>query len=190
MSRQEVFDAFTAEFKSLQSEHRWPAFAGIAKRLVDIDGPVHIVETGCARQEGNWQGDGQSTVMWGWLAERLGGSVATIDISRQNLDVAKRLVPSANAICSDSITALRSLPHAEQIDLLYLDSYDVTHDYRAPLHHMGELAAIYDRLKSGCLIAVDDAMKDYGKDLYVKIFFADNGIKPIINGYTKVWEKP
>ncbi len=169
---------------------RWDAFSLIAARLL-TRGPINIVETGCVRQENNWGGDGQSTVVWSWLAQRAGGRVFTCDIDESNCKTAKRLAPKAAVYHMDSITFLRSYYDASLIDLLYLDSYDLTDDHRAALHHIGELAAIYERLPSGCLIAVDDCVTDdRGKHVYVAAFFASIGVVPLIKSYVTVWQKP
>lgn len=183
-------NSFTIKFLSKFGEHdrRWSAFSFIASELLNLQQEVVIVETGCVRQEENWGGDGQSTVVFEWIVKQRGGHLTSIDISPVNCDVAKRLAPSANVVCSDSITALRSIVDAESIDLLYLDSYDATGNFDSPLHHIGELAAIYTRLKDGCMIAVDDCFEG-GKHKYVAAFFDDIGIKPIIDGYVTVWRK-
>ena len=43
---------------------REKTFRRIFQYLDLIDGPVIIVETGCARLKDNWAGDGQSTLMF------------------------------------------------------------------------------------------------------------------------------
>lgn len=183
---QSFADAFLGKFG--EQNHRWEAFSFINKQLAKLEQSIVIVETGCARQEENWHGDGQSTLVFDWIVSKYGGSVTSIDISPENCKTAKRLAPNTNVICADSITALRSFRDAEKIDLLFLDSYDATGRYDSPLHHMGELAAIYTRLKDGCMIAIDDCF-DGGKHKYVAHFFQDIGINPIIEGYITIWRK-
>ena len=91
----------------------------------------------------------------------------------------------------DSVEALTGFASASTIDLLYLDSYDLTDDYRAALHQIGELAAIYERLPSGCLIAVDDCVTgDRGKHVYVAAFFDSIGVLSLISSHVTVWQKP
>lgn len=171
-----------------KTDARLSAFSFITNELLGLHKEVVIVETGCVRQAGNWSGDGQSTVVFDRIVNRCGGKLTSIDISPESCAVARRLVPNANVICADSIATLRSLLNAESIDLLYLDSYDATGHFDSPLHHMGELAAIYTRLKDGCMIAIDDCF-DGGKHKYVARFFEDIGIKPLIEGYITVWRK-
>jgi hypothetical protein len=91
-------------------------------------GCSNIVETGSIRQEGNWAGDGQSTVIWDDMMTALGGSITTIDLSREAIDMAERLAPNAFTLCMDSVSALKG--HPDPIDLLYLDSFDL--DMTAP----------------------------------------------------------
>lgn len=187
-----MLDAFCTEFQDKVGKNngRWNSFRFIAEKLLTLDRPVNILETGCVRLENNWTGDGQSTVMWGWIAEKTGGSVTTIDISEESVNTAIRLVPNAHVILGDSITSLRMLSGIDKIDFLYLDSFDVTGDYEAPLHHIGELASVYARLPSGCLIAVDDCSGQYGKDKYVAMFFNSIGVRPVSSGHITIWEKP
>ena len=51
---------FDREFRSKVGEdRRWAGFKLIAYYLLAKQEPVHIVETGCARQVDNWCGDGR-----------------------------------------------------------------------------------------------------------------------------------
>ncbi len=43
---------------------REKTFRKIFNHLDKFDEPIIIVETGCARLENNWSGDGQSTIMF------------------------------------------------------------------------------------------------------------------------------
>ena len=46
-------------------------------------GLTQIIETGTARTRGNWQGDGQSTLIWDWLVGEVDGAKAlSIDRKR------------------------------------------------------------------------------------------------------------
>ena len=55
---------------------RHEAFAAIAELLPE---GCRIIETGTVRQIDNWEGDGQSTIVWDTLATNLGGTVTTIE---------------------------------------------------------------------------------------------------------------
>ena len=158
--------------------------------MLALNRPVHIVETGCVRRPGAWIDEGQSTIIWDWIVGKVDGSVTSFDISEEAVAACRKMVKNVNVIHSDSVAGLRGLERPEDIDLLFLDSYDVSGDYRAPMHHLTELGCVYQRLRSGCIIAVDDCDYSWGKDRYVSAFFGDNGIKPVLDSYIKVWVKP
>ena len=183
---------FDRAFKSKVGEnHRWAGFKTIAYYLLAKQGPVHIAETGCAREENNWSGDGQSTQVWNWIIQRTGGSAISFDINPKAVAYAKSVAPLVDVQCIDSVQGLRLIPHPERLDFLYLDSYDVTEGIESPTHHLAELASIYSRLPSGCLIAVDDCkFNGNGKDRFVRAWLSSLGVEPIQDSYVTVWRKP
>lgn len=188
---------FHAEFDKHygQNDDRLRAFARIVATLADLRRPVEIVETGCARQVGNWAGDGQSTVVWDWIVRQLGGSASSFDIADASVTVARTLAPNATIVQEDSVIALRRYKNPEGIDLLYLDSYDWTGTLDSPMHHLAELASVYSRLRSGCLIAVDDCFVDDGrvvggKGSLVARLLRSLDVHPIVLGLVTVWQKP
>ncbi len=183
---------FDREFRSkLGDDRRWPAFKTIAYYLLSKQEPVHIAETGCAREAHNWSGDGQSTQVWNWIIERTGGTAMSFDISEKSVAYAKSVAPLVDIHCIDSVQGLRMMPNPERLDLVYLDSYDLTSGIESPTHHLAELTSIYPRLKSGCLIAVDDCVNEqHGKHRFVRDWLAILGVKPIQESYVTVWRKP
>ena len=183
---------FDREFRSKVGEdRRWAGFKLIAYYLLAKQEPVHIVETGCARQVDNWCGDGQSTQVWNWIVERTGGSITSFDINPAAVAYAKSVAPLADVRCIDSVQGLRQLQNPEQLDFLYLDSYDLTDGIESPTHHLAELAAVYPRLRSGCIIAVDDCMGDQkGKHRFVAAWLSSLGVVPVLKSYVTVWRKP
>jgi hypothetical protein len=184
---------FAARFAPhLGATRRWQAFVFIADALAELRRPIGIVETGCLRQIGNWAGDGQSTVVWDWLIKQHGGYGHSYDISPESVAAARSAVSTMQVQQQDSVEALAGFASASTIDLLYLDSYDWTAGSDASaLHHRKELEAIYDRLRPGCLIAVDDCMgKSEGKHALVLPWLAERGVEPIVTGYVTVWRKP
>jgi len=176
----------------LGATRRWQAFVFIADALAELRRPIGIVETGCLRQIGNWAGDGQSTVVWDWLVKQHGGYGHSYDISPESVAAARSSVSTMQVHQQDSVEALAGFASASTIDLLYLDSYDWTAQSDASAqHHRKELEAIYDRLRPGCLIAVDDCMgKSEGKHALVLPWLAERGVEPIVTGYVYVWRKP
>jgi len=197
--RLEEFDsAFYDKFHVFEGESvRWGAFRYIAQHLLEINEPF-ILETGCLRQIDNWMGDGQSTRIWDWIAHKTNGTVGTVDLNEHNAKAARSVCSDHTDIkVSDSIAALRTDPEYQaalnRTSLLYLDSYDYSPQTKhlSALHHIGELACVYDKLPSGCLIAVDDCISDTeGKHLMVKAFFDMMGVEPVLKSYVTVWRKP
>lgn len=186
----------TAEFQSEfgpkygANDHRFAAFTHIVESIANLDRPIKIVETGCARERDNWSGDGQSTLVWDWLVGKTGGSVTSYDASAASVAAARSQVRHATIIQSDSIVALREEGDPPAIDLLYLDSLDWRGGLESPLHHLAELASIYYKLRSGCLIAVDDCLGDgEGKHLLVSRLLKSLGMDPVFKSYVTVWKK-
>ena len=172
-----------------------------------------IVETGCARTEGNWQGDGQSTLLFDRFVNHWGGRVQTVDIDADSCKRLRAQVSDKVGIhCSDSVRHLGNLAREGKlaIDLLYLDSFDL--EWRNPhpssLHHLLELCAAMPLLARGTLVVVDDsprqwavAVKDNkanlvqdcgigGKGGYVAEYFSRIGCEPVIQGYQHGWIIP
>lgn len=174
----------------LSSSPRWYSFKFIGTNLLELNRPVNIVETGCVRRSGAWLEEGQSTLIWDWIVSEVGGSATSFDISESSVNECKKYVKKVDVICSDSISGLRAMSGVEKLDLVYLDSYDATDDYRSPLHHIGELACVFEKLRSGCMIAVDDCLIENPKSRYIEMFFASIGLSPAFSGYIKVWIKP
>lgn len=186
------YDDFYKEFSPFLSlSPRWPIFCEIAKVLYALERPVNILETGCLREPGNWLGDGNSTRLWAYIAESTGGKAVSVDIDRKATERAVKVCPTVKFIPADSIKVLAMAPDLEKIDLVYLDSYDHTPPYPlSMLHHVGELAAVWERLQLGCLIAIDDCLSEIeGKHVYVQRFMDDMTVPMIADGYVKVWQK-
>jgi len=184
---------FAARFQAdLGTTARWESFKFIADELTALGRPVGIVETGCLRLVGNWAGDGQSTAVWDWLLSNLGGYGHSYDISSESVAAARSAVRLMKVHQQDSVEALTGFANASTIDLLYLDSFDWSADSSASAqHHLRELQAIYDRLRPGCLIAIDDCFSDLqGKHTLAKDWLASLGIQPVTKGYITVWRKP
>ena len=164
---------------------RHEAFATIAELLPE---GCRIIETGTVRHIDNWEGDGQSTIVWDTLATNLGGTVTTIDINPIGAELVAELeLHATTAIVGDSLDVIPTLTgHA---DLLYLDSFDV--DFENPLpaaaHHLSELMAALNLLAPGSLVAVDDNQDNQGKGSEVAWFLAEHGAVEIVRGYVRVW---
>lgn len=173
---------------------RGPTFRAVLREAVHR-GARSIVETGCIRKEGNWDGDGQSTLIWADYIKWNTGSFVTIDISQEAIDLLRTICPSAYSICSDSVAALSK--HSGGIDLLYLDSFDldVSNDHPAALHCLFEFCAALPKLHSGSIVFIDDSptMTGYvvtGKGRYVAAYLRQLDIMPFTWGYQAAWIMP
>lgn len=196
-----LFDEFVAEFKPKLNApktrpgqfDRWPAFEYIACHLLQDNMPLHIVETGTLRSTQDWMGYGQATLQFDWMLQKLGGVGISVDIDAQACINARVGLKKMAVYHDDSITFLRGFKDAAEIELLYLDSYNWSPELHllSCLHHMGELAAIWDRLSPGCLIAVDDCHSEtQGKHVMVRDFFRNMlGKEPEVACHTMVWVK-
>lgn len=129
-----------------------------------------IIETGCARQENNFTGDGMSTLIFDSYINEHGGEFHTVDIDQNNVDFARKHIQGNSGIhCGDSVLFLHNLnllltEQSRKIDLLYLDSLDYfpEQELESSLHHIYELCAIRPSIKSGTMVVVDDNFYDYG----------------------------
>ncbi len=159
-------------------------------------GLTQIIETGTARSRGNWQGDGQSTLIWDWAIGEIANTKAiSIDLNPQAVEVAQSQVSRVEFLVGDSIQALSNLSDeiVEKVGLLYLDSldFDWSSGQVSSQHHLRELVTVWDRLPSGCMIVVDDCHSPYqGKHVAIASFMAGKEIPPAFAGYQMGWVKP
>lgn len=158
----------------------------------------YIVETGTTRADHGhlaFGDDGASTYIFDKFINYYDGEVNSVDISKPNVEYCRSVVSEKTKVfCSDSVKFLWSLPKTKKIDFLYLDSYDIEKDNPHPsqLHHVKELCASMDKLKSGSIVAVDDHDAFFtggkiGKGNYVKDFMDDIGATLVYEGYQIVW---
>lgn len=173
---------------------RKAGFEFMIRHLRQCRRPV-IVETGCARVEGNYEGDGQSTLIFDAIADELEGAVFSADIDQKAVEIARSQVgPRTKIHCGDSVRWLARLKG--QAHLIYLDSFDF--DYLNPwpsmAHHMQELAASFHLLRPGCLVAVDDNFRLplglIGKGMIVGDFFDRIGVPLVFDDYQRIWQIP
>lgn len=156
------------------------------------NGKVTIIETGTSRKKGNWS-DGQSTLIWDSFLEVQKGECFSLDINEENITVAKSQTKNVSYLLGDAVTMLYLLEAVPRADLLYLDSFDLDRakPQESSLHHLMELTSVWSRLKSGCLVVVDDCVSDScGKHMYVKKYMGSLGIEPAFTGYQYGWIVP
>ncbi len=173
---------------------RAPSFGMMLNHVGAIHEPL-IVETGCARQENNFEGDGMSTAIFDTFVNYHGGEFYSVDINSDNVRFAASRSKKANLTCSDSVRFLYNqskvwVAQNRKIDLLYLDSFDFDRKNPHPssLHHIFELAAIMPCLREGTMVCVDDNFDTAGKGSYVKEFMDLIGKERIYTDYQWIWK--
>ena len=143
----------------------------------------NIVETGTARgkkkffffKKFNWK-DGMSTIMFAEYAKFINGKLHTCDISHDNITNAKDFTSEFKDFIkfyvSDSIIFLKNFN--QQIDFLYLDSYDGHDPVKASEHQLKEAKVSLENLQKKSLVLLDDkgAKTNLSIDFYKK-----NGFK-------------
>lgn len=160
--------------------------------------PGYIVETGCTRSDDNWEGDGQSTLIWDWVATETDMKFRpiSIDITEEFIKLSESKTKKVVYECGDSVQTLNKFVQAdyaiEQTRLIYLDSFDWSKEAHldSSFHHMAELATVWNKLPHGCLIVVDDRHSaQLGKHFMVALFMEKLGIKPLFEEYQIGWIK-
>lgn len=192
MPQPDIYQEFQRVFSPVLKETlRWAGFDFIVKDLLHKNKPA-IIETGTTRLVDNWEGDGQSTRVWNWLAQKTGCEVFSVDVDAQACKVAAQLCPRVQVCIDDSVLYLRgTLP--TNLGLLYLDAYDYKAgvELSSMMHHAAELTAAWDALPSGCLVAIDDCLTiRKGKQAIVGVIFQAIGVQPELESHITIWRKP
>lgn len=174
---------------------RYPTMKIALNLFLQRNGKV-IVETGCQRLAHDW-GGGCSTLVFGEFCQEFGAELHTVDISEENLDVAKeeteRFKTHIRYHQANSIDFLRDFD--KQIDLLYLDSVDVDIvpnpvNEVARKHQLMELCYAMDKLHDGTIILLDDCnLIGGGKCTLTKEFLFANNYEMLFEHQQSVWVK-
>lgn len=167
-------------------------FDQIFDYLGGIREPV-IVETGTYREENNYEGDGCSTLLFDQYVAAYGGILWSVDNEQKACDLALSATDHAIVVCQDSVEFLASLEG--KVDLLYLDSYNITdwnRDCEPAAHHLKELFAARHCLKPGTLVVIDDNIvtpegKRLGKGRLVYELIEALGGEPYFDDYQVGW---
>ncbi len=152
-----------------------------------------IIETGTARQKGNWIGDGQSTIIWDWLAnEILNLNIYSIDIDIDAIETAQSQTKNITYCHGNSLDILKKIDKQilEKTAVLYLDSLGVNYQnsHESAEHTLFELMCVYAYLPKGCLVVVDDCISvNVGKHFLVKRFFEQQNVPLAFSGYQMGW---
>ncbi len=152
-----------------------------------------IVETGCYRAV-SIDGDGHSTLLFDDFVNYYDGIVFTVDIDKKACDKCERVTSSKVRVHNgDSVEFLWNFDYEKDIDLVYLDSYDIVMSntetaHPSMLHHIKELCAIIGKLKLGAIVLVDDNLNEkIGKGAYVNDFMKNLGYKKIVDEWQIGW---
>ena len=196
-------DTFKPRFDAVYTDQyepreRYPTFAFLAKRLIELGRPVRIVECGTARYN-QYDVCGQSTEVFDWLAQRLGGCVISIDHDGDAVEQSglKQRTKRTYYVTGRALSVVADASILGAPDLFYLDlDWTPQTNMASQLEHVGALAAAWPMLPAGCLVALDDCywhhapMGGFGKHGLCFRFFADTGLVPVFKGFTSVWKKP
>ena len=119
----------------------------------------NIVETGTLRTPGNWM-DGQSARLFTEFVELYNGQMRSVDIDSVACEAARSTITSDKFLVahSDSVSWLKQQTDLDQVDLFYLDSYDVDWNDDTPSadHHLNEFMVIQPYIRPGVVVVVDD----------------------------------
>jgi SAM-dependent methyltransferase len=156
----------------------------------------HIIETGTLRNPGNWK-DGQSARLFTEFVDHYAGTVRSVDIDPAAVASARNSITSSRfeSTCQDSVQYLSTQPDLNQVDLFYLDSYDVkwNDDHLSAEHHLREFQAIEPDLKPGALVVIDDnsrfleSNQRTGKGHYIADYLEAKGIQPLYDAYQIIY---
>ena len=157
----------------------------------------HIVETGTLRNPGNWK-DGQSAQLFTEFVDHHGGSVRSVDIDPKAVATANQTIQSNKfeSTCMDSVTWLAIQSDLDQVDLFYLDSWDVKwdDDHDSANHHLMEFKMIEPYLKPGAMVVIDDNSRfatnkqRTGKGHYIADYLLAQGIVPVYDEYQIIYK--
>lgn len=188
MNNQRFADTFGLQ---LGRTARWMFFKYVNEYMGNLCRPIYIVETGSMRQLEAWDGDGQSTRVWDWMAKQYGGHVVSCEIDENAIDLARKFTERVQYVQGDSVQSLAEMPNKDKIDLLYLDSMDAYHEGSAE-HHFQELKQVYDQMRVGALIAVDDYQsRNAGKTAVIEALFDRAWVpKHLFQNQVLVFAKP
>ncbi|HZU13447.1 MAG TPA: class I SAM-dependent methyltransferase [Chloroflexota bacterium] len=196
--RSEVMDfvawngMFDATYRPLMKE-RWVTFKIALNLFLQRHGSV-IVETGSERSIGHgWDGDGNSTYLFGEILARYGGRLWTCDINPEHTAVARRATEQFTSqityVTDDSVHFLHAFDRP--IDLLYLDSMDCPRDGDATIpqqHNLHELQAALPHLSPSAVILLDDNWyENGGKTRLSKRYLAERGWICLLDSHQSLW---
>jgi SAM-dependent methyltransferase len=156
----------------------------------------HMIETGTLRNPGNWK-DGQSARLFTEFVDYHSGSVRSVDVDPEAVAAARQAIKSNSfeSTCMDSVLYLATQLDLNNVDLFYLDSYDVkwNNDHLSAAHHLQEFQIIESHLKPGAMVVIDDnsrflnSNQRTGKGHYIADYLQAKGITPLYDEYQIIY---
>jgi hypothetical protein len=157
----------------------------------------NIIETGTLRTPGNWM-DGQSARLFTEFVDLYDGRMRSVDIDLVACNAARDAIASTNfsVVHSDSVSWLRQQTDLDQVDLFYLDSYDVdwNNDTDSANHHLKEFEIIQPCIRAGAIVAIDDnsrwvkTSQRTGKGRAIVEYLETQGHFPIFDEYQIIFQ--
>lgn len=181
------FMPFKYDFRKRRS-----TFLKVLELLDKIKAQI-IIETGTSREGLHGaKSNGAATIVFGKWAKQNSALLHSVDISEKSVTASQKEVDrqdlnsSVRIHLSDSIAFLESFQ--EQVDFLYLDSYDYSKDIevqtKSQIHHLNEFKAIEDQLHENTIVLIDDCdLPNGGKGKLVVEYMLKNDWKVLINAY-------
>lgn len=153
-----------------------------------------IIETGTSRKGlTNTKGDGAGTFVFGKWAKENNAKLFSVDIDKDAVQECKVEIENQNlqdtvtVLLDDSLNFLTN--YKDQVDFLYLDSYDYSRTDTAiqiasQEHHLKEFKAIESRLHKNTIVLIDDCgLPGGGKGKTVVPYMEQKGWKVLIDAY-------
>lgn len=136
---------------------------------------IITIETGSSAD----YGDGLFGLMLGYVTEKTGGKMYSVDISPSVVENSKqifnKILPTLNYECvvDDSVNYLKNFQ--ETPNLVHLDSwdFDIFNPFPSALHGWKEFEAIESKIPSGGIIIIDD---NWCYGTYLQWVFSDGKI--------------
>jgi len=157
----------------------------------------NIIETGTLRTPGNWM-DGQSARLFTEFVDLYGGQMRSVDIDSVACEAARNTIVSDkfSVAHSDSVDWLKQQTDLDQVDLFYLDSYDVDWNDDTPSaeHHLNEFMVIQPYIRPGVVVVIDDNSRwvnnsrRTGKGRKVVEYLETQGRLPIYDEYQIIFQ--
>ena len=163
-------------------------------QLLDERNAKTLIETGTSRKglKGT-RNDGAATIVFGKWAKQNNAKLFSVDISEDSIKGSREEVDKqglskfVSLHLDDSLNFLKNFE--EQVDFLYLDSYDYSRtdveiQKASQEHHLKEFKLIEDKLHDNTIVLIDDCgLPGGGKGKTVIEYMKTKGWNVVIDAY-------